>query len=307
MKEEAYKTISGQALQDFLDKGKGVVLDVLVPEHYAGRHIPGAQNACVYEMNFIEQVVQLAPDKAAPMVVYGAGPDSRDCFVAAEKLVRAGYAKVSLFPGGLKTWRREGRPLEGEAPTETDPPHPELVLDKDAYSLVPEQSAIQWWGRNPNGSHTGLLKFLSGDLANKNGKLSGGFILDMTSLVDLDLAGDELKPVLEAHLKSDDFFFTELFPQARFSITGTEPIDDAPATMPNYLLSGILDLRGVQREITFPAHIRTPVPGRVVVMAHYDLDRTKWGVIYGSARYFQHLGYHLVFDMITVDIRLVLV
>jgi rhodanese-related sulfurtransferase len=29
-----------------------IVLDVLPPEHFEARHIPGARNACVYEVTF---------------------------------------------------------------------------------------------------------------------------------------------------------------------------------------------------------------------------------------------------------------
>jgi len=32
------------------------------------------------------------------------------------------------------------------------------------------------------------------------------------------------------------------------------------------------------------------------IEAHFDIDRTKWDIIYGSSRFFEHLGMHLVFD-----------
>jgi hypothetical protein len=41
-------------------------------------------------------------------------------------------------------------------------------------------------------------------------------------------------------------------------------------------------------------------------MANFDLDRTRWGVIYGSARFFKHLSYHIVYDLISIDLRVVL-
>jgi hypothetical protein len=39
--------------------------------------------------------------------------------------------------------------------------------------------------------------------------------------------------------------------------------------------------------------------------AHFDIDRTKWGIIYGSARFFEYLGMHLVFDLISFQLRIV--
>jgi hypothetical protein len=41
----------------------------------------------------------------------------------------------------------------------------------------------------------------------------------------------------------------------------------------------------------------------VSIEAHFDLDRTTWNVLYGSSSYFEHLGMHLVYDLITVELR----
>lgn len=45
----------------------------------------------------------------------------------------------------------------------------------------------------------------------------------------------------------------------------------------------------------------------LLVEAHFAIDRTNWGIIYGSARFFEHLGMHQVFDEISLCLRLVLV
>lgn len=39
--------------------------------------------------------------------------------------------------------------------------------------------------------------------------------------------------------------------------------------------------------------------------AHFEFNRTRWGVIYGSSRFFRHLGMHLVFDLISLQLRIV--
>jgi hypothetical protein len=44
----------------------------------------------------------------------------------------------------------------------------------------------------------------------------------------------------------------------------------------------------------------------MTIEAHFDIDRTRWKVIYGSARFFEHLGMHLVFDPISIQIYLML-
>jgi hypothetical protein len=43
----------------------------------------------------------------------------------------------------------------------------------------------------------------------------------------------------------------------------------------------------------------------LVAEAHFDIDRTRWNVIYGSTRFFENLGMHLVFDLISFQVRIV--
>jgi rhodanese-related sulfurtransferase len=43
----------------------------------------------------------------------------------------------------------------------------------------------------------------------------------------------------------------------------------------------------------------------LVSEAHFDIDRTRWNVIYGSTRFFENLGMHLVFDLISFQVRIV--
>ncbi len=33
--------------------------------------------------------------------------------------------------------------------------------------------------------------------------------------------------------------------------------------------------------------------------------RTKWNIVYGSTRFFEHLGKHLVFDLIGIQVRII--
>ena len=43
----------------------------------------------------------------------------------------------------------------------------------------------------------------------------------------------------------------------------------------------------------------------LIAEAHFDIDRTRWNVIYGSTRFFEHIGMHLVFDLISFQVKLV--
>jgi rhodanese-related sulfurtransferase len=295
---------------EFIEKGEGVLMDTLPPEHFAARHIPGAVNACVYEMVFCEMAAALVPTMGTPVVLYGAGADSLDCLAAADKLARLGYTDVAVFHGGLEEWLAAGRSLEGAAPDTLEPPHPILVLEPRTYRLIPDESLLRWAGRNTGSTHHGTLRFASGGL-DATGKsepdgLSAWFVMDMTSISNTDLLGQELHPVLEKHLHSDDFFFTVMFPEASFITTAIRLVESAQATRPNAMIQGNLALRGMSSEIAFPAHIRNLDADRLAIVANLDFDRTQWGVIYGSSRFFRHLSYHLVFDFVSVEFRLLL-
>ena len=153
--------------------------------------------------------------------------------------------------------------------------------------------------------HFGTLRLAKGDVRVEGEIITGDFDIDMSSIVNTNLEGDELQPILIAHLKSDDFFFVDHFPKAKFTIQQALPAASLSLSAPNYNVTGILSLRGVQAEITFEATVGRHEDGAVAAEAHFDIDRTRWHVIYGSSRFFDHLGMHLVFDPISIQIRIV--
>lgn len=71
---------------------------------------------------------------------------------------------------------------------------------------------------------------------------------------------------------------------------------------PNFDVKGTLELRGVKSEIQFPATVNLSGGGSVSIEAHFDLERTRWNDRYGSSRFFEHLGMHLVYDLITIEL-----
>jgi len=76
-------------------------------------------------------------------------------------------------------------------------------------------------------------------------------------------------------------------------------------SIPDYEINGTLELRGVKAQQDFMATVtKTPENG-LAAEAHFDIDRTRWDNIYGSTRFFEHLGMHLVFDLISVQVRIV--
>ena len=80
-------------VRDFLgENARGVLVDVLPSEQYDRHHIPGSAQACVFETAFLDHMSKVAPDRAAPVLVYGAG-NSLDAAVAAAKLLGAALCR----------------------------------------------------------------------------------------------------------------------------------------------------------------------------------------------------------------------
>ncbi len=282
-----------------------VLIDLLPPDHFTGRHIPGAKNACVFQVSFLDDVAVVAPDKQMSIIVYGASQTSQDAATALEKLDRGGYAKLAFLKGGLEEWSRAGYDLEGEAPGQRDDPQTTVTLPDGQYTVDADASQIEWTGRNPNSSHFGTVDIAKGVIDINDRTITGMVEIDMNTIHNINLEGDELHPVLEAHLRSDDFFFTKMFPKAIFTVKEATRIEPGWSTAPNYHVKGELNLRGVSAELEFDATVAIIDDGSLVMEAHFDMDRTRWNVIYGSTRFFEHLGMHKVFELISFQIRMI--
>jgi rhodanese-related sulfurtransferase len=301
-----YKRISPHALREEMEKGeKLIIIDILTKDHYTKVHLPKARNACVFEVTFLDQVASFILEKDRAMVLYGSSEKSMDAAAAAEKLIRAGYSNVLALEGGLALWRKAGYPLEGEHIAILEAPEMELRIKDGAYRVDLDESVIEWTGRNPNTKHYGTIQLSGGEITVKGRAISGSFEIDMTSIKNINLEGNDLQPVLISHLKSDDFFFAKMFPRAFFNLKSARLLEKPNLSSPNFKVKGTLNLRGLKKEITFPATVNPLPEGGAVIEAHFDIDRTRWGVIYGSSRFFEHLGMHLVFDLISFQLRLV--
>jgi polyisoprenoid-binding protein YceI/rhodanese-related sulfurtransferase len=295
----APRAVGHEELKRWLEaKRPFVLIDVLPAEVFREGRLPGAVNACIYEVTFLDQARAVAPDVRTPVVVYCAGESSRASADAAERLLGAGYAEVYRFAGGREAWRDAGYPFDGRL----DPPAEERPRD-GKYAVDLGRSLVGWVGRNPGGSHDGTLRLKSGQVSVVGGRVAKGvFEIDMTSIEVSDLAGD-MADLLKRHLESDDFFAVARHPVARFEITRMAPIEGATPGAPNYEAEGEMTLRGATNPVAFPATATVRNGNELTLEAHFDLDRTRWNVNYGSGKLYAQLGMHLVHDHITIQIR----
>mgnify|MGYP001201337129 CR=1 FL=1 len=298
--------ISPEKLQSWIEEDINFLLiDTLAPEYHERVHIPQAQNCCVFQVTFPNRIEEITTDKHTPMVLYGANAGTMDAQSAAEKLHRSGYENIYILAGGIEGWRDAGLPLQGDAAALDEETQHLQPLQEGRYLVDPTKSSVVWAGRNPASRHYGNIVISAGELRVKKNEVSGDLHIDMNSITNINLEGDELQPVLVSHLKSDDFFDTDLYPSAQFEISGSTPLEENYRTSPNFGIQGRLNLKGKWADLIFPATINRLDDGSLTLEAHFDIDRTRWGVIYGSTRFFKHLGMHLVFDHLSIELRLV--
>lgn len=278
-----------------------VVVDVMTPEDFAACHVAGANNACVYEMAFLDRIAAFTPGKETKLVVYDKTGTTKTADVAREKLLQAGYRNVLILSGGLSAWREAGLPVEtGESDL------CETALLDGSYRIDSENSRLEWIGRNLNNRHFGRIGIQGGDLVIAEGRFSAGsIVLDMNTITNLDLQDLVWRDMLIKHLKSDDFFGVEQFPTSSFTLTGWDKQEGASSEAPNGTVIGDLTIRDVTRRVSFPAIVALQPDGGIKAHAAFDIDRTLWNVNYGSCKLFERLGMHLVHDLISLELFVV--
>jgi len=174
-------------------------------------------------------------------------------------------------------------------------------LFAQTYAVDSEKSSLEWTGSKITGVHTGNVQISQGTLVNEEGKFSGNFTIDMTSINVTDLEG-EMKANLEGHLASEDFFNVANHNTAEIKITKIRPARPAGPDAPNHIVTGELTIKGITDEIQFPALITFGEDGSMTADASFTIDRTKWEIRYGSGSWFDGLGDKMIYD----DIEFVL-
>ncbi len=177
-----------------------------------------------------------------------------------------------------------------------------------SFSVDVANSKVLWEGTKPDGKHNGTINVKSGSVSAENGQVTGGsFVLDMASITALDLTG-EWKDKLEGHLKGtategqDDFFNTTKYPEAKFEITKVTAVQNDPNA--NSLVYGNLTLKDNTKEVGFKANIAVTDAGVTVTTPQFTINRTDWGIKYGSKTFFNDLKDKFIEDNMGIQINL---
>lgn len=160
------------------------------------------------------------------------------------------------------------------------------TLNEGKKKVKTESSKIVWKGYKVTGSHEGTINMSTGSLTFKNDKLTDGlFVIDMTTITNTDMQG-EYKGKLEGHLKADDFFGVEKYPTAQLDFTKVKSEGKN-----SYTVTGNLTIKDKTNPVTFTMSIY----GNKAT-ASLKIDRTAFGVQYGSASFFEGLKDKAIYD-----------
>ena len=161
-------------------------------------------------------------------------------------------------------------------------------------------SVMTWKGTKPTGSHNGTVSFTSGGMVVENGVLKDGeFVIDMSTIKNLDMAGSEGAGKLEKHLKAPDFFDVALYPTSKFVITSVLEVEG------NMAVTGNLTIKDVTKSITIPASVST-VDGITTFKSElFNIDRADFNVKYGSKRWIEGLKDKFIDDLVEMSFTVV--
>ncbi len=174
----------------------------------------------------------------------------------------------------------------------------------ETYKMDIAASTFNWHATKVTGEHKGLVKYSSGTIKLSGSNLAGSeIIMDMTTIDDLDMTG-EYHDKLVGHLKSEDFFSVEKNKTATLKVKSSTAIAGAASGTNNYYVVADLSIKGITKEIKFPAML-TVEKGQITVLADFDINRTLYDIKYGSKTFFENIGDKAISDNFNVKVRVI--
>ncbi|ASD63719.1 YceI family protein [Bdellovibrio bacteriovorus] len=173
----------------------------------------------------------------------------------------------------------------------------------DVYKIDTKASTVAWKGTKKMGdAHNGGISVKEGQVTVDKGQLTGGnVVVDMTTITNEDVKDAGYNKKLVGHLSTEDFFNAGKFPTSTFKITSVTPSKNKGEV----LVKGDFTMIGGTHPIEFPAKV-TVDKGVATGEAVVKIDRTKWGLKYGSGNFFKELaGDKIINDEFELTLKLV--
>ncbi len=168
------------------------------------------------------------------------------------------------------------------------------------YIIDTNQSKVLWIGSKVTGQHYGTISIKDGYIETDNDSIVGGnIIIDMKTINVLDIKEDKWSKKLEDHLKSDDFFSVEKYPFASFQIKNAYKF----LMIENIAIEGNIKIKDKSMQITIPSSIYIDdLYAKSIGIV--NIDRTKFGITYGSGSFFENLSDRMIYDDFIIKFNL---
>jgi polyisoprenoid-binding protein YceI len=154
-------------------------------------------------------------------------------------------------------------------------------LKDGKYILDYKTSKVDWRGENlVGGGHDGFVKVSSGNVVVTRGNIASGKIkINMNDITCTDISDPGTNSKLINHLKAEDFFYTEKYPDAIYEITNCAAKADGHGN--SHVVKGKMTIKGISKELEFPVKIEGR-DGDMKVTGDIVFDRSLFDIKYPS-------------------------
>lgn len=178
------------------------------------------------------------------------------------------------------------------------------VVQAQIFKVDAGQSTVTWNATKVVGGHNGTVAVKSGTIEWNQGVLGvADVVMDMNAIVCLDISNENANAKLVNHLRSEDFFHVDKFPEARFKTTSITVVPSIEGD-DRYEVSGQLTIKGVAHPATFTCEVERSTK-ELKVSGDLTFDRTRYGIQYRSGSFFDGLGDRMINDEVKLTFELI--
>ena len=171
-----------------------------------------------------------------------------------------------------------------------------------SYKVDTAATKVVWLGKKVTGEHTGNVTVKSGTITADGDMITGGeVVIDMTTITATDITDKETNGKFIGHITSPDFFDTAKFPESKLIIKSVKKTSAGQEVTADFTMIG------QTKPLKFVATEVKAAGADLTAKAVITVDRTVWGLKYGSGKFFKGLGDKMIKDefMLTVDLKAV--
>ena len=170
------------------------------------------------------------------------------------------------------------------------------------YKIDTDKSTVKWTGKKLTSDHFGSISISEGSFAFDGKAFTAGEVkMDMNSITVEDIKDKKGQDRLAGHLKNDDFFATDKFPEAKLVITKSTAGEKG-----QIVIHGNLTIKEITKPISFPVTVKAEGKNAVKATGTITVDRAKYDIKFRSKSFMDPaaLGDKMISDEFTLDVAI---